>query len=76
MTYMQVVFRCDMLLLVACVGLQLLLSKQVTMFKSVWVCVAAAVVSCAVSIPMDSWFWQQWLWPEGQVLWFNTVLNK
>jgi len=30
----------------------------------------------AVTMLVDSILWKRWLWPEGQVLFYNTVLNK
>jgi alpha-1,6-mannosyltransferase len=72
----QAVFRCDVLLLLGLVSLQLLASRQLSLGAGVACGLGAAAASLTVSVGVDSFFWRRWLWPEGEVLWFNTVLNK
>ena len=65
-----------MLLLVGLVGLHLLVARRISLPRGIAHGVAAVVASLAASVLMDSFFWRRWLWPEGEVLYFNTVLNK
>lgn len=74
----SVLFRCDMLVLLAPMALQMLLCEpqqvpfRSTLFTGVGVCVITIIASCLI----DSYFWSRPLWPEGEVLLFNTVENK
>lgn len=37
---------------------------------------ASFIVSLAISIPIDSYFWQTWLWPELVGFYYNTILGS
>jgi len=58
------------------IGLHMLFSGQVRLPRGLAVGLAAGAASLLLTVACDSWFWQRWLWPEGEVLWFNTVLNR
>ncbi|POM73778.1 Hypothetical protein PHPALM_9344 [Phytophthora palmivora] len=75
-TFATVVFRGDTVVLFAPLVLNMLLSRRVSFFRMVWWGLSAGTMSLAVTVLVDSYFWQRWLWPEGEVLWFNTVQNK
>ncbi len=72
----QAVLRCDIVLLLAPVGLQLVMERQVSLRDGVATGLAAAVASAAASLAVDSVFWRRWIWPELHVLLFNTVQNR
>lgn len=73
---LQAVVRCDVLLLLALVGLFLLLDRQISIYSGAYTGLATATASAAVSIAVDSVFWRRLVWPELSVLLFNTVENK
>lgn len=69
-------FRCDMLVLIAPMGLHLLAQRQVRFLPAALATAAAAAGAAAVSVAVDSVLWGKLIWPELHVLWFNTGENK
>lgn len=65
-----------MLPLAGLIGLHMLLTKQISIPAGLLTGAAAAAISLGMTVVVDSWFWQRWLWPEGEVLWFNTAQNR
>ncbi|EQC35537.1 hypothetical protein SDRG_06828 [Saprolegnia diclina VS20] len=71
-----IVFRGDTAVLFAPILVTLLVARHVGFLEMVMVGVTSALGAIALTIGVDSVFWQRWLWPEGEVLYFNTILNK
>nr|CAD1818694.1 unnamed protein product [Ananas comosus var. bracteatus] len=76
LTVATVVFRCDTMLLFGPIGIELLLSKSVSLLEAIKCCVITALLCIGISVLVDSIMWQRILWPELEVFWFNSVLNR
>jgi alpha-1,6-mannosyltransferase len=46
------------------------------MFRLLKLAIPAGLVFVSLTVVVDSVFWNRLLWPEGEVLYFNTVLNR
>jgi alpha-1,6-mannosyltransferase len=76
LTAAAVICRAELILLLAPLSLLFLVNRQILFTDLVLTGVKAAAVSLALSVAVDSFFWRRPLYPEGEVLYFNTVLNK
>jgi alpha-1,6-mannosyltransferase len=80
-----VLFRCDVAILLFSVLLHDLIleilkwnRKTFTQWfqRTLYIGIAASFSSLFLTVGIDSFFWRRVLWPEGEVFYFNTILNK
>ncbi|XP_052171411.1 dol-P-Man:Man(7)GlcNAc(2)-PP-Dol alpha-1,6-mannosyltransferase isoform X2 [Diospyros lotus] len=74
--FATIIFRCDMLLLLCPLGLEFLLTKSISFWKALKYCIGAALFCLGLTMLVDTIMWRRLLWPEFEVLWFNSVLNR
>ncbi|GMH40751.1 hypothetical protein BSKO_08655 [Bryopsis sp. KO-2023] len=72
----SVCFRCDTVLLLICISIHLVASDQLSLGSLIKVGILSGIACLSITVLIDSWFWGRWVWPEGEVFYFNTILNK
>ncbi|XP_069682267.1 dol-P-Man:Man(7)GlcNAc(2)-PP-Dol alpha-1,6-mannosyltransferase isoform X2 [Periplaneta americana] len=71
-----IIFRAELALFLGILLLIELVNKQIQPLKLLKYAIPAGLIILSLTVIIDSIFWNRLLWPEGEVLFFNTVLNR
>jgi alpha-1,6-mannosyltransferase len=72
----QAVLRCDVAPLLLLVAVHLLVTGRLSVGRALADGIVAFFGCLAATVPLDSLMWRRPVWPEGEVFWFNVVLNR
>ncbi|ENN80093.1 hypothetical protein HUJ04_013073 [Dendroctonus ponderosae] len=71
-----IIFRSELALYLGILLIYDLYCQRISMKGLLQVAVPAGGSCLLLTIVVDSIFWNRALWPEGEVLWYNTILNR
>ncbi|KAF8175824.1 alpha-1,6-mannosyltransferase subunit [Pholiota molesta] len=77
LTFTAVVFRAEVALLLGPLCLHLLITRRITFSKLIRIGLVSGLVSLALTVLVDSYFWKKpLLWPEFSGIYFNVIQGK
>ncbi|XP_047134607.1 dol-P-Man:Man(7)GlcNAc(2)-PP-Dol alpha-1,6-mannosyltransferase isoform X2 [Hydra vulgaris] len=74
--FVIIIFRAELAMFLGVLLLVKLFERKIKFFQLIKHCLIAGPAALGLTVSVDSYFWQRWLWPEGEVFYYNTLLNK
>jgi len=75
--FSAIVFRSELVILVGLIAFwEVFISKKLKLKDLLLQGAAAGCMSLLATVVVDSLFWKRLCWPEGEVFYYNTILNK
>ncbi|XP_068758487.1 dol-P-Man:Man(7)GlcNAc(2)-PP-Dol alpha-1,6-mannosyltransferase-like isoform X1 [Montipora capricornis] len=71
-----IIFRSELCILLGLIFVLELVTLRVSLLTGIIHSASAGLSALALTVSVDSVFWRRYLWPEGEVLWYNTIQNK
>ncbi|KAI0067225.1 alpha-1,6-mannosyltransferase subunit [Artomyces pyxidatus] len=76
LTFTAVVLRAEVVLLLGPLALQALFCRWITFRSLVKTGIMSGISSIALTVAVDSYFWDKWLWPECSGIHYNVYQGK
>lgn len=71
--FSAVIFRSEIALLLSTNAFWLLITPQISLHRLIPPFIVSFALSVTISVLVDSYFWQKWLWPELWGFYYNVV---
>lgn len=71
-----IIFRSELIIYLGLLLIYDLFYKRITLKEILKFGIPCGIGLVASTIAIDSFFWQRPVWPEAEVFWYNTFLNK